>query len=214
MSVNRIIGGHDRVGSALFYRNLKALQINLTDRTFRYNGIHLAAVLLLVIAGKVFEGGIRAAFHNSARAGCRKNPGNQRVLRKILKVASIKRTAADIQSRPEQSVHTVSDQLLAFHNIQLFNQLGIPGSCKQCTDWNLSCLVSAVHPDPGRAVCRTSYRNAVVEQLVADPAKSRSRTRCNQRAAHSLTPDNDRQILIAQLGDEGCHVYFSIMHIS
>ncbi|MNE49792.1 hypothetical protein D3C80_1443340 [compost metagenome] len=214
MPVNRVVGSHNRIGASLPYCDFKAFQVDLPKGSLRHDRIHLAAMLLLVIAGEMLQRSVRAASHHPPCTRSGKSSRNQRVLREVLEVAPIKRTASNIETRSQQGVYVVSQQLLAFQNIQFFDQIHIPGCGKQGPNGNLGRLLPGVHPNSGWSIRRTTYRNAVTQQTVAYAPEGGSRTWCDQRTAHAFSSNDGSQVLIAKLGDKGFHSDCPVMHIS
>ncbi|MNW49081.1 hypothetical protein D3C74_264840 [compost metagenome] len=80
MPVDRVIGGHDRIGTALLHRHFEALQIYFPERAFRHDSIYSTTVLLLIVTCEMLQRSIGAAFFNTAGARYSKCSGNKRVL--------------------------------------------------------------------------------------------------------------------------------------
>ncbi|MNC24946.1 hypothetical protein D3C75_730180 [compost metagenome] len=76
VTVHRVVRSHDRVRTALFDGDFEAFQINLAQCAFRHNRIDLAAVFLLVVAGKMLQRSIRAAFVDPAGACSSEDSGD------------------------------------------------------------------------------------------------------------------------------------------
>ncbi|MNJ46673.1 hypothetical protein D3C77_418080 [compost metagenome] len=74
MPINRVIRGHDRIRAAVLHSDFEALQIDFPQGAFGYDRVHLAPVLLLVVAGKMLQCGVRSAFNDPPSTSCGKNP--------------------------------------------------------------------------------------------------------------------------------------------
>ena len=168
---------------------------------------------LLVVRRKMLHRCKRAAFFDSPCHCCRKTSGHIRIFTEILKIASVQRIAVDINSRSEQSVYFVCNQLFSFHHIKFFHHWNVKRTCKQCSDWKLCCLQSALHTDTGRSVCTADSRDSIFIQAVADTSKCGCRTRCYFRAAHSFPAHDRGKFLFGQLRDKCIQICFSLCNI-
>ena len=53
--VQEAVAGHDRPGLSFPYRDLKALQVNLPERSLGYNAVHGSAPALAVVGAKMLD---------------------------------------------------------------------------------------------------------------------------------------------------------------
>ena len=95
-AVHPIIAGHNRLGFSLFYRNLKAGEIDFPKGPLIQNRTHGHSSGLLAVHGKVLYAGIDPLTLDSSGIGSRHLSGKVRIFRKILKISSAKRTSLDI----------------------------------------------------------------------------------------------------------------------
>ena len=59
-AVNQVIGGHNRHGLRRLHRDFKAPQIDFPERSFGNDAVTAHAVVFLIIAGKMLDGGSHA----------------------------------------------------------------------------------------------------------------------------------------------------------
>ena len=56
VTVDRVVGGHDRPRLSFFYDEFKGFQVDLTQCTLGYAGITVLAVCLLIVDSKMLYG--------------------------------------------------------------------------------------------------------------------------------------------------------------
>ena len=201
-AVQRIVGGHNRAGSALLHRDFKALQVNLTQSSRRHQRLNVIAVFLLIVAGKMLDGsGGSVARHPLKLCACHFS-GKERILGKILKVPPIQRMPVKIHARPQKRFNPVSSKLHALIGIQLFHQCCVKRRSQGRPARHGKGDCPAVHPDPAGSVRAAADRNSHFLQMFRHSAEGTGRSGRHLRRAHSFSPHNRAQIFIRELRDK------------
>ena len=131
-AVDPVVGRHDAVGLSLLHGDLKAGEVDFLQRPFVKHTVGVHPQRLLTVHGKVLRTRRNALGLNAADAGGGHFPGKVGIFREVFKVPSTKRTALDIQPRPQQNVNLLRCRLLAQSRADFFGQRGIPGICRCC----------------------------------------------------------------------------------
>ena len=73
--------------------------------------------------------GERAAALNTAHIGGRELAGEIGILRKVLEIPPAKRTPLDVESRPEQHIHSLRARLVSERFAHRFGKFRVPAVC-------------------------------------------------------------------------------------
>ena len=128
LTVNLIIGGHDRPGLGFPHRRLKAGQINLPQGTFVHNLIDGHAAGFLVVYGKMLERGAHAHGLHTQNVVLGHLGREEGILGKILEIAAAQGAALDICARTQQDGHLLSQTFLAQRLTDFLQQLSVPAA--------------------------------------------------------------------------------------
>ena len=125
-TVNEVVGAHDRPRLRGSTDDLKAGQVDLAHRALVHDGIRRHAAQFLGVDGEVLgaRSGTRGLDSFDEAGG--HAPGKDRVLGKVLKVASAQRRALDVEAGTEQDVHAKAAGLHPQRLAHVACKLGIP----------------------------------------------------------------------------------------
>ena len=126
-AVYEIVGGHDGKRAALFYADLKAAQVKLSEGALRNIGAAAVAVSFLVIGGKVLNGDTFTAVGlYTPGQSCRELAGDKRVLREVLEIAAAENAPVYIEGRRQPEVHVKDVHFIADDIAAEVSKLRIP----------------------------------------------------------------------------------------
>ena len=127
-AVDEVVGGHDGLGVGLLDHDLKAGEVELPEGALVQHRVAGHPAQLLAVDGKVLGAGGNAVFLDAPHIARRHFAGEERVLRKILKVAAAQGAALDVQARAQQHGHLLRGSLLAQSLAHGFAQLRVPAA--------------------------------------------------------------------------------------
>ena len=113
--------------------------------------------------------------------------------------------AVNIDSRPQQAVHTVFQHLKSEKRKEFSVQLPVKCAGKHGPVRQGKSVVSAVQTHSARSVVATDSRDPHLPEILAHAAESGGCSRCNKGTSHPFASDDLRKLLIRQLGDEFIH---------
>ena len=152
-AIDQVVGGHDGKRLGLFDSNLKAFQVDLTERSLTHMVVGEHPVVFQVIGCEMLDrGAALAVFLYAEGHGSGAFSGNQRILGIILKVSSAERIPVNVQSRRQPEIHMELLHFFSYHVPDLLDELRIPGLSQLGSDGD------------GRAVL------IVVDRICRDPA--------------------------------------------
>ena len=125
-AVNEVVGAHDRPRLSRSADDLEAGQVDFAHRALVHDGIRGHAAQFLRVDGEVLGAGSGTRGLDSFDEAGGHASSKDRVLGKVLKVASTQRRALDVEARAEQNVHTKASGLHTQCLAHLTRQVGIP----------------------------------------------------------------------------------------
>ena len=167
VTVDHVVGAHDRPRIGFFYDNFKLFQINLTKGTFGYTGIAVLSVCLFVIGGKMFYGSadmlrLDTTYHTCCHLTCK-----QRIFGIILEVSSAQRISVNVDSGCQPYGDIIFFHFFCSGCTYLFYQIRVPGVGKKSCAWPCSCTHATFRCDTKtcRSVGCHNVRYTVIRQV-------------------------------------------------
>ena len=149
-AIDQVVGGHDGKRLGLFDSNLKAFQVDLTERSLTHMVVGEHPVVFQVIGCEMLDrGAALAVFLYAEGHGSGAFSGNQRILGIILKVSSAERIPVNVQSRRQPEIHMELLHFFSYHVPNLLDELRIPGLSQLGSDGDGGTILIMVH-----SVCR------------------------------------------------------------
>jgi len=211
--VHASISRHHRTRTALFYRNLKTFQINLTQSSLRDHRVRSTSSNLLIITTEMLYRTSDSRLRHSLHLSCTNPACKNRILRNILKITSVQRISVNIHTRSKKRINLIQAEFLTRHLIQCTHKLHIKSTAKRSSIRQRKRLRTTVHTDTRRTIRTTANRNSKRSQTICHSAKSSRRSRSNLRAAHTLTTEYRNQIFFTDLCNKLLHGNLLIQHI-
>ena len=128
-TVDEVVGAHDRSRLSGAAHDLESGQVDLTHRALVHDGIRGHAAQFLRVDGEVLGAGCGTRGLDSFDEADGHASGKDRVLGKVLKVASAQRRALDVEAGTEQNVDAEATGLDTQRLAHLTRQVGVPGGC-------------------------------------------------------------------------------------
>ena len=125
-AVDEVVGGHDGPGPCLFDYDFKAGKIQLPQGALVQDRVTGHPAQLLAVGRKMLGAGGNAVFLDAPYIACRHFSREERVLRKILKVAAAEGAALDVQARAQQHSHLLRGGLFPQSLTDGLAQGGVP----------------------------------------------------------------------------------------
>ena len=116
--VHASISRHHRTRTALFYRNLKTFQINLTQSSLRDHRVRSTSSNLLIITTEMLDRTSDSRLRHSLHLSCTNPACKNRILRNILKITSVQWISVNIHTRSKKRINLIQTKLLTSHLIQ------------------------------------------------------------------------------------------------
>ena len=167
VTIDCIVGGHDRPWLCFFYNDLETFQIDLAKCTLGNTGIAVLSVGLFVICCKMLHRSCNVLGLDTFYHSCAHLSGNQRILGIVLEVSSAKWVSVDIHSRGKPYCKIVLLHFLGTSLSHLLNKCRVPGACKKGCTRPCCCVHAAFSADTktGRPVCCHNGGNTVIRKI-------------------------------------------------
>ena len=167
VTIDCIVGGHDRPWLCFFYNDLETFQIDLAKCTLGNTGIAVLSVGFFVICCEMLYRSCNVLGLDTFYHSCAHFSGNQRILGIVLEVSSTKRISVDIYCRGKPYSKIVLLHFFGASLSNLLNKSRIPGAGKKgCT--RPCCCVHAAFPadtKTGRTVCCHNGWNTIIRKI-------------------------------------------------
>ena len=108
-----VVGAHQAPGVTALDGGLKGRQVDLAQGAVAHGHVHLEAVFLVVVQGKVLHAGSHAVALQPLNVGHHHGRGQAGILAHVLKVAAAQRRAAHVHARAQYHVLAAVQGLLA-----------------------------------------------------------------------------------------------------
>ena len=139
-----VVGPHQRIGISLFHRFFKGGKVDLSQRPVADLHLHIQALCLLIIYGKMLDAGCHIGFLNALNQRYRQFSRQIRILTHIFKVSSAEGTSFDIDPRCQDHILAPASGLLPQYPARLTGNLPVPGGGKGTVAGQIGYIVIAV----------------------------------------------------------------------
>ena len=127
-AVQAVVRRHHGPGPGFLYDYLEIAQVQPAQGLLGHAGIVPEAVGLLVVGGKVLDGGSDSPGLHSVHVSSGNAPAQHRILGEILEVPAAQRVAVDVHAWSEHHVYAVIPGFLAYRSAHGPDHIGIPGA--------------------------------------------------------------------------------------
>ena len=129
-AVDPVVGAHHRPRLRLFHGCFKGGEIDFPQRPLIGVGAGAHAAVLLIVGGKVLDGGAHIAALHTVNIGGRHFTRQIGILRKILKISSAQRGTLDIDSRAQNHAELFMLAAVADGFAHFPDQIPVEGRCR------------------------------------------------------------------------------------
>ena len=134
-TIEFVVGAHHRPGLGLLNGRFEGWQIYLSQAALIYFRVNGEAAVLLVVGGKVFKGCADTLALDTLDQRSRHLAGQERILRKIFKVAPTQRRAFHIRAWAKQHIHLQGDGFFRQGLSHAAQQLRVPAGGQAGGSW-------------------------------------------------------------------------------